>query len=955
VNERPGADDFAAQLRALYEAAGSPALAALVHQAARQRPAVKLDDSTLSGWFTGKSIPSPAKQHELGFLVVFLEGRAKQLAGYTPRGVVWWQQMRNAASQTRAHRGGRPPTRHPDSGKHPGGDAAPNAISTAVRSVYLEQVKRIAPPRLLDRNAELSELAAFCGQDGGSGYVWWRAEAWAGKSALMSTFVLRAPQLLPPSQPVVSFFITARLAGQDTREAFTSVLVEQLCALTGQEPPTAVTEEIREAVLLDLLGRTATACRTDGGRLILLVDGLDEDRSETLGPHAHSIAGLLPPVPPAGMRIIIAGRPNPPIPDDVPDWHPLRDPGIVRPLVASPHARDLQRLGQSELRRLLKGSPVEQDLLGLITAARGGLTGADLRELTGADLVHIEDVLHTVAGRTFTRQAPVWNPDSEPAVYLLGHEELHTAAVRYLGRDRLAEFQDRLHAWAEGYRQQGWPPDTPQFLLRGYTRLLQTTGGRPERLVTLATDAARQDRMLALSGGDAAAFDEIIAAQDLVMAQPEPDLLMMARLSIRRNDLTARNANIPSGLPALWAILGEPTRAESLARGITEPLRQARALAALARAMTEAGDTNRGQQLAAEAGTVIRGITHPRRPVPELADIVQAVDEADGNVGVWEEMITSSFPYQRQALMAAARVAAEAGDLDQAVTINLAMLDPYRHAEAVTAAVRAVAEAGDADRARQLANAETIAHAIADPAWRAQALTELALVAAEAGDADQARRLATSVEAMARAIADPYQHDQELDELALAVARAGDTVRAETIARSVGDRDLQAAVLGEVALIVAEGGDTARAETIVRNIINSAWRVRMPTGILLARAEIGDLDGARQWAVEVGKIAREMADPSAPADTLVTLSRLAAEAGDTDRAVTAARGIMDPSERARALAEIAGQVGMPAAGRLLAEAFAVGSWLIPLRVLAQLQPQIVLQIADERTRTFEQQ
>jgi hypothetical protein len=166
---------------------------------------------------------------------------------------------------------------------------------------------------------------------------------------------------------------------------------------------------IREAYLLALLGQAAAACRAGGGRLVLVVDGLDEDRGVITGPGVHSIAALLPADPPAGMRVIVAGRPNPPIPDDVPDWHPLRDPGIIRLLADSPHARDLQRLGQSELKRLLRGSQVEQGLLGLLTAARGGLSGCDLRELTGASLVEIEDVLHTVAGRTFTRRVAHWS------------------------------------------------------------------------------------------------------------------------------------------------------------------------------------------------------------------------------------------------------------------------------------------------------------------------------------------------------------------------------------------------------------------------------------------------------------------------------------------------------------------------------------------------------------------
>src|SRR5262249_11956782 len=154
-------------------------------------------------------------------------------------------------------------------------------------------------------------------------------------------------------------------------------------------------EATRDAFLLDLLAQAATACCDASGRLVLIVDGLDEDRSVTTGPHAHSIAGLLPADPPAGMRVIVAGRPDPPIPDAVPAGHPVRDEAIIRPLPASPHARNVQRLARQELQRLLRGTAAEQNLLGLLTAARGGLSGPDLEELTGAGLWEIEEVLHT--------------------------------------------------------------------------------------------------------------------------------------------------------------------------------------------------------------------------------------------------------------------------------------------------------------------------------------------------------------------------------------------------------------------------------------------------------------------------------------------------------------------------------------------------------------------------------
>jgi hypothetical protein len=172
-----------------------------------------------------------------------------------------------------------------------------------VRSAYLRQVERIAPPQLAGRQAELDELAAFCTDEQRGPYVWWRAGPWAGKSALLSTFVSQPPaRLKAAGVRLVSFFVTARLASQDTREAFTTALTGQLCALLGQSLPVAVGEAARETVLLDLLAQAAQACRNAGGRLVLVVDGLDEDRGVTTGPDAHSIAALLPHRPPAGMR-----------------------------------------------------------------------------------------------------------------------------------------------------------------------------------------------------------------------------------------------------------------------------------------------------------------------------------------------------------------------------------------------------------------------------------------------------------------------------------------------------------------------------------------------------------------------------------------------------------------------------------------------------------------------------
>ena len=97
------------------------------------------------------------------------------------------------------------------------------------------------------------------------------------------------------------------------------------------------------------------------------------------------------------------------------------------------------------------------------------------------------------------------------------------------------------------------------------------TSGALDRLISLATDAARQDRMLAYTYGDAAALAEITTARQLILARPDPDLAALGRLAVYQDRLVNRNRAVPTELPALWARLGQSHRAEALARSIPDP------------------------------------------------------------------------------------------------------------------------------------------------------------------------------------------------------------------------------------------------------------------------------------------------------------------------------------------------------------------------------------------------
>ena len=473
-------------------------------------------------------------------------------------------------------------------------DVIPAEPAEVVTTAYHELVADIAPDRLVGREDELGELVRFCAGD--TPYAWWQAGPWAGKSALMSWLVLNPPT----GVDVVSFFVTGRLSGESDSAAFTAALIEQLTALAGESAAGPLTGPGQHGQLLALLKTAARRSQQAHRRLLVVVDGLDEDTSTRAG--RPSIASLLPRRPPPEVRVVVASRPHPPLPADVPGDHPLRNVQ-PRPLARSPYARNLELQAKHELQELLAGSPLQQDVLGYITASGGGLTLPDLEQLTKRAPFELNSLLDGVFGRSVqSRSGTPGIHRTGERVYLFAHETLRTIAEQQFG-GTLAGYRDRIHRWADDYRQLGWPPDTPAYLLRGYPRMLTSTNDIA-RLTDCATDTARHDRMLHHTGGDHLALTEIAAAQNLNLRQADVDLEIALRLAFQRDQLTQRNANIPVYMPTVWSRLGETTRAEALAHAITAPDRQAEALSALAQAAAATGEFDRAEDLA-------RAITAP--------------------------------------------------------------------------------------------------------------------------------------------------------------------------------------------------------------------------------------------------------------------------------------------------------------------------------------------------------
>src|SRR5262249_55798127 len=219
-------------LRGLYEAAGRPTLAELVRLGQQQRPPAHVGISTVGDWLGAKTVPSgPDNQRYLMTLVAVLQARAVRADSWEPLSEGQWAQLLGDAQRERAagRRNGRP-RRIPDlpvtaNAKEPAGSsvgqeaagavgAQPDPGVARVRSAYVEQVRRIAPPNppgLVGREAELAELGSFCLEDGRGAYMWWQARGGAGEAAVVSPFVLHPPPAGRGRNRIGAFFLTAML------------------------------------------------------------------------------------------------------------------------------------------------------------------------------------------------------------------------------------------------------------------------------------------------------------------------------------------------------------------------------------------------------------------------------------------------------------------------------------------------------------------------------------------------------------------------------------------------------------------------------------------------------------------------------------------------------------------------------------------------------------------------
>src|SRR5512132_1922310 len=221
-------------------------------------------------------------------------------------------------------------------------------------------------PQLLGRQHDLAEIAALA--TGPAGYRWLVGGAYAGKTALLYEAVTAG---LPDEVDMVCYFLSRRASDADSSR-FLAAVVPQLAYLSGLDPPVADWDQFYA-----LWGRAAERAAETGRPLLLVVDGLDEDIRPTGLP---SVASLLPTLAEGQAHVLVASRPYPELPVDVPDGHPLTPPSIRVNLKPFEGAKRLADRARQEIYDLTHGADADTavDVLGLLTAAAGPLSVRDL-------------------------------------------------------------------------------------------------------------------------------------------------------------------------------------------------------------------------------------------------------------------------------------------------------------------------------------------------------------------------------------------------------------------------------------------------------------------------------------------------------------------------------------------------------------------------------------------------
>ncbi len=650
------------------------------------------------------------------------------------------------------------------------------------------------------REEEIQEINEFIhNNEDGYQWWWWRAEAWAGKTTLMA-HLAKNPE--PGVSVAAAFIVGLELANSDS-DAFYAHLIPQLAKIAGLsrvEIPTDL--QGRDAQLKRMISIAAAKVRLNGGRLLILVDGLDEDqgRYSVNGIKKQSIIASLPELLPSNVRVIVSSRPNPPLPIDVPDTHPLQNRKFWHPLRKSEFAKAAEKVAREELKEIF-GREYGRKILAFMAASGGWLTARDLAELTGQEINDIENTLIDGATARSFRTMQIADEESAYSIghdlldqmFVCGHLEKRIRPPRSQGihadieadRDRyeqeraeieadrgryqqerfdaLKEWRRKIAVWAEKYTKQKLTEPTPDyFCSEALANLLSGDPDLEDKAVAILTNQSRISLLYAKHGNDYQSITQLQSFVDILAMRikkiPSKSLTHLATALHFLSELSERTRNIPTKLPAVFALLGKSDYAVELALSIVEPREQANALDAIADALAKSGKVTEASKAANLALSSAKTITDPYDKSIALADIADALAKS-GKVA-------------------------------------------------------------EASKAAKLAL--SIAKTITDPKSKSRTLAYIADALAKSGKVTEASKAANLALSTANTITGPDYKTLVLADIAAALAKSGNITKAIEIANDITNPDYKTLVLADIAAALTKSGNTAKAFDIAELALRTA-------------------------------------------------------------------------------------------------------------------------------------
>ncbi|MFJ5833982.1 tetratricopeptide repeat protein [Streptomyces sp. NPDC093089] len=503
-------------------------------------------------------------------------------------------------------------------------------------------------------------------------------------------------------------------------------------------------------------------------------------------------------------------------------------------------------------------------------------------------------------------------PDTGEDVYLLGHEELQQTALSLISATELSEFRQRLHTWADRYHSQNWPPNSPDYLLRGYPKVLRETGDL-RRLISLATSEHRHRCLRKKSGTDLAALTEIESSFDLMANTDGVSATLLrsaSQLAFHRDSLHESNRYLPDELFSLWARLGMVERAVNHAFAQDSRDRTIEALLSIGDTMHEMGEldsflslineaygltlsvpdpSDQAYHCAAIAHAYIRGKDSSRaaRHAQEASDLIASIDPIDAD-NETHALISRAF--------------AHLGDWDLAASQTEKIVGEEERAHTVASIATIAARLGDLQRSTE------ITYEIVNKPQRARALAQIAKEFYKAGLPAKASKLIRDAIAASRSIENPNKKAHSLAATGEALIDAEQldwsavvTDEAYNVALSAPADKNRTFALSAVAQTFAKARYFGHSAEVVNNMGNDSWQAMTHAYIAEEIASSGDYEKATSVAKEIG-------DSQQRSRALSAVAKELSKAKRCDDALDLASGIEDQRHRVEAMIEIATEI-----------------------------------------------